>query len=42
MAVPEEYFTIPESEFQDIKAYILTKFRPITERGGRSQLAQRR
>lgn len=32
LTVPEEYFTIPEAEFQDIKAYILTKFRPITER----------
>lgn len=31
-AVPEAYFTIPEAEYQEIKSYILTKFRPITER----------
>lgn len=30
--VPEAYFTISEAEFEDIKKYILTKFRPITER----------
>lgn len=30
--VPEAYFTIPEAEFEEIKRYILTKFRPITER----------
>jgi hypothetical protein len=32
MAVPEAYFSISETEFQDIKRYILNKFRPITER----------
>ena len=30
--VPEDYFAISESEFADIKKYILSKFRPITER----------
>jgi hypothetical protein len=32
MAVPEAYFTISHEEFEEIKRYILTKFRPITER----------
>ncbi len=32
VAVPEEYFAISETEFQEIKKYILTKFQPITER----------
>lgn len=31
-AVPDAYFTISDEEFADIKRYILTKFRPITER----------
>lgn len=29
---PEAYFEISEAEFQEIKKYILTKFRPITTR----------
>lgn len=32
MDVPEAYFDISEAEFLDIKKYILTKFRPITQR----------
>jgi len=32
VTVPEAYFSISETEFQDIKRYILNKFRPITER----------
>ncbi len=32
VAVPDAYFTITESEFEDIRRYILAKFRPITER----------
>lgn len=32
MTVPGAYFSISEEEFQDIKRYILGKFRPITER----------
>jgi len=32
VTVPDAYFTISDDEFEDIKRYILTKFRPITER----------
>lgn len=32
LTVPDAYFSISEDEFEDIKRYILGKFRPITER----------
>lgn len=32
MAVPEAYFSISDAEFEDIKQFILGKFRPVTER----------